>query len=197
MRATHGNVMWLACRARDGVQIESVTFIGYEWWRQRHILSGESTTSRSWIRRGWLPHIPLSHFTVFGASQEEMRRAFRDNPLDSIPMTPIHSTISVAICQIGDTIVYAVPAPPSSLGCHSRSTRCFRRTPCVGNIKHPHFSIARSSNHNTIVAMWHELDAEDVLGMACGDGRAQLELARVVGWLISMNVQVLIVTAAC
>jgi ubiquinone/menaquinone biosynthesis C-methylase UbiE len=67
----------------------------------------------------------------------------------------------------------------------------------MGNVKDTHFSISSCRDYNIIIAMRHELDAEDVLGVACGDGGAELELAGIVGWLICVDIQVLIVTTAC
>jgi ubiquinone/menaquinone biosynthesis C-methylase UbiE len=63
----------------------------------------------------------------------------------------------------------------------------------VGNIEHSHLAVAGSGDHDAVVAMRHEFHTEDVLGVACGNGRAELELTGVVGWLIAVDVQVLIV----
>ena len=117
--------------------------------------------------------IQVSDLSIFRASQEEIGRRFRHNPLYSICMRSIDPRVRISITHVSHTLIHVLePSPPSSSR-HVRTHRRFNRPPTVLDVKDPDFSISCRCNEGAVVRMWHEFHREYVGSMACGDCRSK------------------------
>jgi hypothetical protein len=65
----------------------------------------------------------------------------------------------------------------------------------VFDVEHPHVAIAGSSNYGSIIGIRHELDREDVGGMASGKGSGKLERRHRGFRQVGVDVDMLIIRA--
>lgn len=108
MGPSEGDVMWLTGSAGYGVEINMVAFIGDQWRRHIRVIVFETrsvshealATPRGRICGRGLTQIPLTHFTILGAGEEEERGRFGDNPFHSIRVAPVDASVGVASSQI-------------------------------------------------------------------------------------------------
>lgn len=108
MGTSEGDVMWLTGSAGYGVEINMIVFIGDQW--RRHIrvvvLATGSVghealaTPRGRICGRRLTQIPLTHFTILGTGEEEVRGRLGDNPFHSVRVAPVDASVGVASRQI-------------------------------------------------------------------------------------------------
>lgn len=107
---------------------------------------------------------------VLRACEKEIGRRFGDDPFHSICMRSIDPGICSPIAQVFHTSVHVLKALVSGGGCYAGSIRGFSRAAAILNVKDSHFSVARGRDQSPIIGMRHELDGEDVGGMACCNG---------------------------
>lgn len=124
-----------------------------------------------------------------------MWRRFGDYPLDAIAVGPVDTGIGVTLVEIADTILQK--SSSSMRGRRSRSFDGTCGTTRVFNIEYPDLRITGSRYYSPIAGMGHEFDAEDVCPVAGGNGSSEPKWSIGVGCLIRMDVDVLVIAAAC
>lgn len=124
-----------------------------------------------------------------------MWRRFSDYPLDAVAVGPVNAGIGVTLVEIADTILQK--SSSSMRGRRSRSFDGTCDTTRVLDVEYPDFRITSSRYYSPVAGMGHEFDAEDVCTVAGGNGSSESKWGIGVSCLIGVDVDVLVIAAAC